>query len=376
MKIKKWHFLLGIVISALFLWLAFRKVDLNQVLSVLSQANWAWVAAGIALYLVPTWLRALRWKLLLKPLKEVSLPTVTSVMVIGYMGNNIYPARAGEVLRSILLKQKEDIEISASLATIVVERLFDAIVVMGLVLLNLGTLTAVATDAGMVAGIQRGAVIGAAVFFLALFLFLAMVVFPDHTQRFFGWFIQRLIPFKARPAFTNIVQRFLNGLMVLRSPVETFKVFLLSVGVWVTEGGLYWALAKALNLDISFGALLLLIGVVNLVLLIPAAPGGLGTFDAAGKSVLQLFGIAPDAATGYSLLLRAALWIPLTVLGLILFMKEGLSLRSDLGALQAEYRAEELQALTDVQTAPPENMLETDKDQTVHGTDAKENPHA
>ena len=88
-------------------------MDLNQVLSVLSQANWAWVAAGIALYLVPTWLRALRWKLLLKPLKEVSLPTVTSVMVIGYMGNNIYPARAGEVLRSILLKQKEDIEISA-----------------------------------------------------------------------------------------------------------------------------------------------------------------------------------------------------------------------------------------------------------------------
>ena len=254
-----------------------------------------------------------------------------------------------------------------------VERLFDAIVVMGLVLLNLGTLTAVATDAGMVAGIQRGAVIGAAVFFLALFFFWRWCL-PDHTQRF--WLVYPAPHPIQPPAFTNIVQRFLNGLMVLRSPVETFKVFLLSVGVWVTEGGLYWALAKALNLDISYGALLLLIGVVNLVLLIPAAPGGLGTFDAAGKSVLQLFGIAPDAATGYSLLLRAALWIPLTVLGLILFMKEGLSLRSDLGALQAEYRAEELQALTDAQTAPPENMLETDKDQTAHGTDAKENPHA
>ncbi len=124
---------MGVGISALFLWLAFRKVDFGGVTSALSQANWIWILGRLLLYLIPTWLRALRWKLLLKPLKDLPLPTVAEVMVIGYMGNNIYPARAGRVLRSVLLKQKEDIEISGSLATIFVERLFDAIVVMGLI---------------------------------------------------------------------------------------------------------------------------------------------------------------------------------------------------------------------------------------------------
>lgn len=341
MKIKKWHFFVGVGISALFLWLAFRKVDFGGVTNALSQANWIWILGGLLLYLIPTWLRALRWKLLLKPLKDLPLPTVAEVMVIGYMGNNIYPARAGEVLRSVLLKQKEDIEISGSLATIFVERLFDAIVVMGLVLLNIGTLTAMTSDIGMVAGIQRGAVIGTFVFIFALLIFLAMVTFPRHSQAFFDWFIQRFVPAKVRPALSSIVERFLAGLMVLRSPLETLKVFVLSVAVWITEGGLFWALARSLNLDIPFGALLLMIGVVNLVLLIPAAPGGLGTFDAAAKTMLQLFGVSPDQATGYALLLRAALWIPLTVLGLILFLREGLSFKSDLTALQQSYRNEE-----------------------------------
>ncbi len=341
MKIKKWHFFVGVGISALFLWLAFRKVDFGGVTSALSQANWIWILGGLLLYLIPTWLRALRWKLLLKPLKDLPLPTVAEVMVIGYMGNNIYPARAGEVLRSVLLKQKEDIEISGSLATIFVERLFDAIVVMGLVLLNIGTLTAMTSDIGMVAGIQRGAVIGTFVFIFALLIFLAMVAFPRHSQAFFDWFIQRFVPAKVRPALSSIVERFLAGLMVLRSPLETLKVFVLSVAVWITEGGLFWALARSLNLDIPFGALLLMIGVVNLVLLIPAAPGGLGTFDAAAKTMLQLFGVSPDQATGYALLLRAALWIPLTVLGLVLFLKEGFSFKSDLTALQQSYRNEE-----------------------------------
>jgi len=104
---------------------------------------------------------------------------------------------------------------------------------------------------------------------------------------------------------------------------------------------LYWGVMKALGLDLSFMSLLLIEGVVNLVLLIPAAPGGLGTFDAAAKFMLSLFGIPAEQALGYALILRVALWIPITALGAIFFIKEGLSLSTNLQQIQTDYRFDE-----------------------------------
>ena len=94
---------------------------------------------------------------------------------------------------------------------------------------------------------------------------------------------------------------------------------------------------KAMGIQLSFMSLMLINGVVNLVLLIPAAPGGLGTFDAAGKAMLQVFGVGSELALGYTLLLRVALWVPITVLGAILFVREGFSLTTDVSKLQTEY---------------------------------------
>jgi len=87
---------------------------------------------------------------------------------------------------------------------------------------------------------------------------------------------------------------------------------------------------------LNFGQLMLLNGVVNLVLLIPAAPGGLGTFDAAGRAVLEVFGILPEPALGYTLVLRIALWVPITVVGAIYFLREGLKWTTDVAEMQAQ----------------------------------------
>ena len=91
----------------------------------------------------------------------------------------------------------------------------------------------------------------------------------------------------------------------------------------------------------AFISLMLVNGVVNLVLLIPAAPGGLGTFDAASKAMLELFGVGTNLASGFTLLLRVALWVPITVLGAIYFVKEGLSLTTDINTIQESYQAQE-----------------------------------
>jgi uncharacterized membrane protein YbhN (UPF0104 family) len=111
-----------------------------------------------------------------------------------------------------------------------------------------------------------------------------------------------------------------------------------SVLIWVVEAGLYWGVMRAMRLDLTYQSLLLIVGIVNLVLLVPAAPGGLGTFDAATKSMMEVFGVNPENALSYALLLRAALWLPVTVVGAFFFVKEGISLTSDLETLQDEYK--------------------------------------
>jgi uncharacterized protein (TIRG00374 family) len=97
---------------------------------------------------------------------------------------------------------------------------------------------------------------------------------------------------------------------------------------------------RALGMDLNFMTLMLLNGVVNLVLLVPAAPGGLGTFDAACKAMLELFGIGSELALGYTLLLRAALWVPITILGALFFLREGFTLSTDVVSLKEQYSNE------------------------------------
>ena len=97
MKLKRWHIWLGVAISAVFLYLAFRKVDFSLVWQYLKQAQWSWVLLGLAVYFFGVLLRAWRWQILLNPLKRLPIRRLFPVVAIGYMGNNVYPARAGEV---------------------------------------------------------------------------------------------------------------------------------------------------------------------------------------------------------------------------------------------------------------------------------------
>jgi len=341
MKIKRWHIALGILISAVFLYLAFRKIEFDDLWQYLHSAKWAWVLPGLVFYFGGVWVRTWRWQVLLNPLKRIPRRQLFPVVCIGYMGNNVYPARAGEVLRSILLKQTDDVPISGSLATIVVERLFDGITILALVLLNFRQLVQIAPDAGWMQRIQTGSILVGALFALILLIFLAMVFLPNQTRAVSNWLINKLLPLKLRPKVSGILDKFIDGLRVLRSPGQSLLVLGLSMLVWIFEGGLYWGVMKALGFDLSFMSLLLIEGVVNLVLLIPAAPGGLGTFDAAAKFMLSLFGIPAEQALGYALILRVALWIPITALGAIFFVKEGFSLGANIQQMQKDYRSDE-----------------------------------
>jgi glycosyltransferase 2 family protein len=321
---KRWQFWVGLIISAVFLYLTLRGLQVAQMWEVIKDANYWWLIPAILVYFVAVWARAWRWHYLLRPIKKISTVTMFPIVCIGYMGNNIYPARAGELLRAYVLKKREGVQISASLATIIVERIFDGVVMLGFVFINLPELAKLTSASGFVGSIQALAVWGAAIFGVVLVIFLLAAMFPKITERVTLWLVNHVLPKKWQEKACGIALRFLSGLESLRSPKEALMVFLTSIVIWLFETGKYWLVMHAFPFQVSFFALMLMNGIVNLATTLPSAPGYIGTFDAPGIALLRAYSVPQDIATGYTLVLHAALWFPITILGAIFFTREGL----------------------------------------------------
>ncbi len=333
---KKWQFWLGVLISIVFIWLALRGLRLEEFWDSVKEANYVWLLPGIGVYFVGVWVRAWRWHYLLSPIKKIPTQTMFPITTIGYMGNNIYPARAGEVLRAVLLKRKEGVSVSASLATIIVERIFDGVVMLAFVFLNLPELAKLTSASGFVGNIQGVALWGTAAFLGALAVFLLAAMFPQRATKVGFWFIFRLIPKRLHERILGLLTKFLDGLASLRSPFNVLMVFFTSVLIWLLETGKYWFVMHAFDFNISFFALMLMNGIVNLATTIPSAPGYIGTFDAPGIAVLTAYGVEHSVAAGYTLVLHVALWLPITLLGAYFLAREGVHWND---ALRAETKS-------------------------------------
>lgn len=320
---KKWQFWLGVLISIFFIWLSLRGLHLDQFWDTVKSANYWWLIPGIGVYFIGMWIRAWRWHYLLGPIKKIPTKVMFPVTTIGYMGNNIYPARAGEVLRAVILKRKEGVPVSASLATIIVERIFDGVVMLAFVFVNLSELAKLTGSSGFVGNIQQVAVIGTGVFLGALVIFLLAAMYPQVTARLGTWFIVRFVPKGMQEKVSGIMHKFLDGLASLRSPFNVLMVFFTSVLIWLLETGKYWFVMHAFPFQVSFFALMLMNGIVNLATTIPSAPGYIGTFDAPGIAVLTAYGVDQATAAGYTLVLHVALWLPITLLGAYYLTREG-----------------------------------------------------
>ncbi|MEZ0395860.1 MAG: lysylphosphatidylglycerol synthase transmembrane domain-containing protein [Anaerolineales bacterium] len=322
---KRWQFWAGLLISIVFLSLALRGLQLGDFWQAVKSARYGWILPGVGVYFLGVWVRAWRWHYLLGPIKKIPTRTMFPVTCIGYMGNNIYPARAGEVLRAVILKRREGVSVSASLATVIVERIFDGVVMLGFVFVNLPELAKLAAaDSGFVGSLQTLSLWGAGIFAAALLVFLLAAMFPQVTARLGQWFIDRLLPGRLREKTGGILHKFLDGLVSLRSPVNVLMVFFTSVIIWLLETGKYWFVMHAFDFEVSFFALMLMNGVVNLATTIPSAPGYIGTFDAPGIAVLAAYGVPQPVAAGYTLVLHVALWLPITALGAFYLAREGI----------------------------------------------------
>lgn len=336
---KRWYFWAGIAISVLFLYFALRGLHLPQLWSAISGANLLWLIPAVIVYFVDVIFRSLRWQVLLSPARRFSLSEVFPVISIGYMGNNIFPARAGELLRAILMKRRYQVPVSTTLATIVVERIFDGVVMLGFIFTNLSELSGLSSDSGFIGSIQSLAFWGAIAFFSALVIFMLAALFPAALEKFFITIINWILPVHWQKTAADIVSRFIRGLETLRTPRAVLIVLSTSVAVWLLETLTYWFVMQAFPFKVSLFGLMLMNGIVNLATTLPSAPGHIGTFDAPGIALLSAYGIAREIAAGYTLVLHATLWLPITLVGGYFFGREGLDWSRELENVRAERRA-------------------------------------
>jgi uncharacterized protein (TIRG00374 family) len=326
---KRWQFWVGLLISLVSLYFfLIAKQDWSQLWNSLRSANYWWLIPGIGVYFIGVWIRSWRLHYLMRPIKKVPVRTLFPIVCIAYMGNNIYPARAGELLiRPYLIRQKEGVAFSASLAIVIVERTFDAVVMMLFIFVNLPELAKLGGGGSGVAGtIEQFAIYGTILFFGALIVFILAAMFPSVTARMVTWSVAHLSPARFRLKLQGLADRFLEGLSSLRSPRDAVMILFTSILIWLFETGKYWFLMHGFSFTVSFFALMLMNGIANLVTIIPSAPGYIGTFEAAGIAVLKAYGVSQAVASAYTVVLHAALWLPITLLGAWFMVHEGLTL--------------------------------------------------
>jgi len=318
---NKWKFWVGLLVGLFFLVVAFWGQDFNAIGTALGKANYWWLIPALAAYFAGVGLRAVRWHYLLSPIQKVSTRRLFPVVVIGYMANNVLPVRMGEVVRAYVLGQREGVRKTAALATIVVERIMDGITMI--LFLSLTSLfVSINKD---IQGIERVA----AVIFLGCIVVFFLVAHSRDWMKKLEAFGLKFVPSGLRPKVSGLADAFIDGLQVLRHWRDLLMVFALSVLAWTCEAGMFWMVALAFsNLNLSLAAVFMTLAVANLATLVPSTPGYVGPFDLAAKLVLvEVFTVSQGLAASYVILLHAALYLPVTLVGLYYWLQSQLSFK-------------------------------------------------
>lgn len=309
---------IGVAISVILVVVSLGGLKLDQVWGTLRTANLAWIAPGVAAYFIAVLFRTWRWQYLLRPHKRVALGPLYQIVMIGYMGNNIYPARIGELLRAYVLRREQDVPMAYSISNVLLERIVDGLVMVAFVLIGLSRVP------NLSAAALNLVLFAATAFGIATGVFFWFALRPATAERFAHAVVERLLPHRLHPPLMRFVTRFVEGAQSLRSPADLAVIVVLTIVAWLVETVKYWCIERAFGLPLQFIDLMLLNGAANLSTIIPSGPGFVGTFDAAGIGVLTALGLDANTAAAYTLALHAVLWLPVTAAGAFFLLRKGM----------------------------------------------------
>jgi uncharacterized membrane protein YbhN (UPF0104 family) len=351
---------LSLAVSALALWLFFANKQLtwSAMVAAVSRTNLGWLCLSVGIFVGSFWLRALRWRYLTAPLKRIASGPLFSALMIGFMANNLLPAHLGEFVRAYVLGRRESISKSSVLATVVVERIFDGLTILTLFLVSvfffldpselvidlhrslpgLWDLVAGPTGHWLTPGahldLRLVALLVLAFYVAAMVMVIVLRVRSGLVLGPVAWCC-RLLPASLGDRVVGLLRSFVEGLRFRRG-LDLLWIVVYSFAIWLTLGFHVWVLTWSLGIHVGYAGAVFVEMAIAIMVMVPAAPGYLGTHQLAGATTLGLLAVSAGAAGAFAWLAWLIGYVPVVLIGMVCLWREGLSLR----VLGAEARTE------------------------------------
>jgi uncharacterized protein (TIRG00374 family) len=305
---------IGLAITAVTLWLALRGVSFRDLARDLRKADVVVLLAySVPAYLVSLWLRALRWRHLTDAVQPIATGPLLRATAVGFMVNNLVPLRIGEVVRAWTLSRETGASGAAILGTVLLERLLDAVAVLGLAFAILGT--------------REGAIPMESLLFVGLLLPLGAVVLlriaPERVVRATGWLRTFGVREAAVTGLQRVVRNVAEGLGSLRGGRHLFWIAWHTVWIWGVLSVIpFYGTLVALGVDLgspmrNLAAAYTTLVAVGIAVALPSAPGFFGPYHYAARLALGRFGLADSTALAVGTLAHATFWVIVTCAGFV-----------------------------------------------------------
>ena len=318
-------FLLTIGLLAFF----FRKADPAKVWAETRRADPFLLAYAVIVTALTYAVRAWRWQMLLAPIGPTRFAVAFETTVIGFAANSLIPGRVGEVLRPYLLARRESLNATSAFATIILERVLDLVTVLllfAVFVFGVGP-GVISGDPAQLALVKLGGGIAAASAVAGLVVLFALGGHPERLGRM-ALGVERLLPARLAGVVARFVETFAQGLAVMRDPVRLVTALALSFPMWMSIAAGIWLTSQAFHITFPYTGSFLVMTVLVVGVAAPT-PGGVGGFHAAYQfAVTQFFAASTDRAIGAAIVLHAASFVPVTLLGLLFMTREGLTFGS------------------------------------------------
>ncbi len=322
---RKRYFWIGIAVSAVTLWLAFRGVDWERLGAALRSANYLWLIPSALALLAAIGARAERWRWLLGGRGRVPWARSFRAVSIGYLITNVFPFRLGEVVRPAVMSRGGKVSAMQAFSTIAVEHVLDVLVVLAILALALPGLP---LPPAAVAGARQGGLLfGGAALGMVL-----LVWQRERGERLVGWVLHRVPRLNPEPWLKHY-RSVMDGLSVIRSPRLFTASGLWSAGAWLTSAVSFHLALIGFVPDAPFTASLFVTVASTLVLLVPSSPGYIGVIEIAVQQSLLVFGVPLEVGLACGIAFHAMEFIVMNVAGVIGLMQEGLSWSSMMSSM-------------------------------------------
>lgn len=310
----RWLWIVGLAVTVALLWWVLRDVDPAEVVGHLRSARLVPLLAGVTLATVTFPLRAIRWRVILAAgAAPPPLGPLWHATAIGFMANNILPARAGELARAFVGGRLAKIPVTQALGSLALERALDGVTIIALMLFPLVTLGSVSTLDPRVLAVLR---FMALVFGAALGLAVALAAAPGLTSRAVHRLAAVLLPTRWVPRVVAVANAAISGFAVLRRPRPLAVVLSWTAVLWLTNALSFWVMFAAFGITAPLGSALLVQGFVAIGVALPSAPGYFGIFEWATSEALKLYSLDPALALSYAIAYHLTTFVPITLLGL------------------------------------------------------------